>query len=100
MIKYKVKYLTKKKPRITVIIKRLAHGSWLMYCDFDERYAFDSVGYFGDGQSIFFSNDNELLIEVSFRFPWNCLIFGEMSKRTFHALIIANRVYDKLMGDE
>ena len=99
-MKHKVRYLTDKKPHIEVMIRSISDGVWLLYCDFYERYVYDACGYDGDSgeSSVIFGDDDACLMEVSFTPPEESVIFGDMSKKTFHGFIIADRVYKRVMA--
>jgi len=101
-MKYFVKYHTEKKPHIDVIINKLAEGIHILYCDFFERYSYDALGSGEEEgwQSVFFGDENDILMEVGFQTDERAMVIGEMSKKTFHGVIIDYDLYCKIMEGE
>jgi len=100
-MKYFVKYYTEKEPHIDVIISKLAEGIHLLYCDFFEQYSYDAQGTGEDKgwESLFFGDEEHILIEVGIQTAEHSMIIGEMSKKIFHAVIIDWNLYEKAMTD-
>ena len=101
-MEYKIKYPNDNKPRIGVIIKEITDGVHLIYCDFSDRLCYEGEGS-GDEEgweSIFFSDDCDILIEVSYKPERNGILVGDMTKKTFHGVHIAMYRYQQLLGVE
>ena len=99
-MEYKVVYWTDKRPHIKVMIGKVSDGVWLIYCDFFECLSNDGCGSDSDGwDSIYFGDEDEILIEVKYKPNTDGYLFGELSKKTYHGTFYEYWIYDKIMNE-
>jgi hypothetical protein len=92
IIRYK-----KFKDSITIGLVNVRKGVYLLLCDFLERYEED--GTLGDAYTteIMFSKSDveDTLFGVRIK-GFSGLVFGSLSKRTYHATLYTNKAYSHL----
>ena len=100
-MRHEIIYLTEKKPEISVIIGSVTEGVYLIYCDFYERLSYDGMGSGSDNSySIYFGNEDEILIELKFYPKDDGLVFCDMSKKTCHGMFFTNSAYQLAMSKQ
>ena len=90
MLKHKVKYATRKRPKIEVHKFEVKAGVYLIIISNLEykRRRLEQDGYGGDdkSESIYFGDDKDIIVEV--KFPEKGLIFGSMAKSNYYGILI------------
>lgn len=99
---YEGKYL-KEKPKIRIITAKIKEGIHYLYVDVGSRLNLNSSGGEDGWEELYFSeyNEDETILVVRFQDPTeeSALIFGEMSKSTFHGTFYGDKAYSNLLKD-
>ena len=93
----------KKSYRVSnVIVKKIVKGVHLIYIDFNKRMFFDGLGSDGEGEYIYFGDEDEILIEIKLPVTelggnGDCWIFGDVAGSTFNGTIYTYDKYCELL---
>jgi len=85
------------------MIKKVTDGVHLIYCDFSDRLSYKAEG---DGDedgwsSIYFGDiHGNTRVEVSYKHEKDAILFGEMSKTSFHGILFDYDLYVEIMERE
>lgn len=96
-MKFSINYYTELRPEIEVIIKPMTSYSYLIYCSFYERYKYHCQGSDGRGFQFYFGNEDKILFDISFYTENDYFIIENLSKITFHAIIIKYEKYCEIL---
>lgn len=104
-MKYEVKHLTDdvdKQIEVDTYLHKIKSGVWLLYCQFMERWCYHGYGTGGDisGLSVYFGDDDKILLEVRLFGSEDLMLFGDMSKHTFHGTVFTDEAYNALVSDK
>lgn len=102
VIRYKVKNMLSGRwgKKHDVYVYKVSNGVYYIYIYLKKRCSIECTGNADAeifNQSIYFIDNKENIIEVSFKFPSEGFLFGEVSKDTYHGTFYEDAAYKKIL---
>jgi hypothetical protein len=103
MIETSVKFFTAHRPSVEPHVMPVTEGVWYVWIDFLERMELDAEGG-GCGEpvelyftSVYAKSATVPHFQVNLNFPVDGILFGSVSKRSYHGTFYSREAYEKIV---